>query len=299
MKRNLTLSLIILLAIPALSFARDGDEKDNEGGAQGTTSKSLSGGTDLKIQSSARPGGLNILGKVKEKATDDASKDFQVNTLPKLQQLANLNLNEAKGLSNTTVGLHKIDPAKLTLNTKTEVRAYFVNEGAGYHNSLGFFPSKDGVVNGSKSLIFPDASTNADLLNPKATATRSSSAPLLPGDFVNMGKFDAGTLLNFFLIADGANGGKNVWSTQQKANADGLIHAVAYTLPGTPYLLIGFEDLYGGGDKDYNDILFTLDIGKGNVEHLSGPEPSTMCILGGLLTLGVAKRRRRPALRIA
>ena len=116
---------------------------------------------------------------------------------------------------------------------------------------------------------------------------------------MNLGKFDAGTLLNFFLIADGANGGSNVWSTQHSANKDGLVHAVAYTLPGTPYLLIGFEDLYGGGDRDYNDILFTLDIGKGNVEHLSGPEPSTGLILGGLFALGIAKRRRRPQLRLA
>ena len=115
------------------------------------------------------------------------------------------------------------------------------------------------------------------------------------GDFVNMGKVQASTQLNFFLMADAVNGGKNAYSTNHR-NADGLVHAVAFTMPGTPYLLIAFEDLFGGGDKDYNDIVFTLDIGRANVDHLSSPEPSTGLILGGaLVAIAWARRPRRRA----
>jgi hypothetical protein len=50
-------------------------------------------------------------------------------------------------------------------------------------------------------------------------------------------------------------------------------------LENTPYLLIGFEDLYGGGDRDYNDLMFVVDFGEENVEKLIGPEPSTLVLL--------------------
>ncbi len=33
-------------------------------------------------------------------------------------------------------------------------------------------------------------------------------------------------------------------------------------MPNSRYVMIGFEDLYGGGDLDYNDLLFVVDIGQ-------------------------------------
>ncbi len=61
---------------------------------------------------------------------------------------------------------------------------------------------------------------------PGQTITRTSSEPLLPGDFVDLGTFGAGT------------------------QPDGINHVVAFASVqlGSPYLLIGFEDLLGGGD---------------------------------------------------
>ena len=134
-------------------------------------------------------------------------------------------------------------------------------------------------------LIFPDASE-------RGGTTRTTSEPMKSGDFVNMGNFSANTQLNFFLIANGANGGTNKYSTNH-INPDRLIHAVAFTLPNTPYLLIGFEDLYGGGDRDYNDILFTLDVGRANIDHLSSPEPTTGLILLGFIGLALVRQRRK------
>ena len=44
--------------------------------------------------------------------------------------------------------------------------------------------------------------------------------------------------------------------------------AVCFAIEDSSYLLLGFEDLYGGGDRDYNDLLFALDIGTMNVNEL-------------------------------
>lgn len=147
-------------------------------------------------------------------------------------------------------------------------------------------------------LIFPDASSSVSSYDPATTASRSGAAPLLPGDFVDLGRFEAGTQLDFFLIANGAEGGSTTYSTQTSLNPDGLDHVVAFafTLKDSPYLLLGFEDLYGGGDKDYNDLLFAIDIGAVNVTALTAtPEPSTYLILGSLLGLGAVLKWRRDA----
>lgn len=255
------------------------------GVAQAQGSFSLTGGTIGTVQSNVRPFGLNIVDKVRLAGSDAASASFQSNERVVLRNFANTNLREGVPMSNSDVQLHRIDPAKIKLNTAADVRAYFIGEGAGYHNTLGF-NSQGGsttTFGSDPKLIFPDASEGSG-------ANRTTSEPLKSGDFVNMGNFAANTQLNFFLIANGASGGTNTYSTNH-LNPDNLVHAVAFTLPGTPYLLIGFEDLYGGGDRDYNDILFTLDVGRANIDHLSSPEPATGLILLGFL--GLARRRQQ------
>ena len=77
-------------------------------------------------------------------------------------------------------------------------------------------------------------------------------------------------------------------------NADGINHVVAfaYVMANSPYLIIGFEDLVGGGDRDFNDILFAVDIGIANVKDLTAtPEPALALTMVTLL--GLTLRRRR------
>ncbi len=70
-------------------------------------------------------------------------------------------------------------------------------------------------------------------------------------------------------------------------NADGQIHAAINNLGGG-VLRVGFEDLYGGGDRDYDDNVFDF---RGGVRS-NVPEPGTLA-LAGLALLGVAAARRR------
>ncbi len=88
----------------------------------------------------------------------------------------------------------------------------------------------------------------------------------MEGDFVEIGRGGNGYQLDFFLISDGANGGKTwLWNDVAK-NVDKLQHVVAYHVPNSSFILIGFEDIIGGGDLDYNDCLFVVDVGIENID---------------------------------
>ena len=61
----------------------------------------------------------------------------------------------------------------------------------------------------------------------------------------------------------------------------------------SPYIFVTFEDLYGGGDKDYNDVVFAFNVGAATVHSLlATPEPSMYLTLGGFLAMGIWAKRR-------
>lgn len=261
-------------------------------------SAQTAGGTASTVQSTARPLGLSTVAPVMQAGSDASSATFQQNVLSPLNALLNTKLGETKKLNDSTMLL---DPSKLKLATQSDVRVYFVGEGAGYNNTLGFNTGGGGVTTGDPKLIFPNASSPISTYDPLKTANRTASAPLLPGDFVNLGTFAGGTKLDFFLIANGASGGQNVFSTDQSVNPDGINHVVsfAYVTKDSPYLIISFEDMYGGGDRDFNDVIIAVDIGARNVAAIMGtPEPALMLTLGGFLG-GVALLKRRNGLALA
>mgnify|MGYP003665128747 CR=1 FL=1 len=216
-------------------------------------------------QSNARPFGLPIHGPVFKLKSDQRSTNFYNNEMRVFQGIIEDKLAESARFSGREG--FKLDPARLYLRTVADesIRVYFLAEGAGYHNSLGFswIPagSDASIASVPKVLIFPDASA-------RSGSTRTSSEPLKAGDFIDLGFGDNGIQLDFFLISNGANGGQQWLWNDYRRNPDGLQHMVAFMIPDSRFILLGFEDIIGGGDLDYNDSLFVVDIGEENAENL-------------------------------
>ena len=272
------------------------------------TAAAQSAGVVSPVQSKADPYGLKIAGPVMQSGSDEASKKFDQSILPSLNAFVKSALPEQK--NNTKSAAFEIDPNKIVLATKTDVRAYFVSEGAAYHNSIGVDAVKvgndpktsyDEVAAASSQLIFPDASSTEGGSASGKYGTRTASEPLLPGDFVNVGTFAAGTKLDFFLLSNGANQPwANVISADESLNGDGFKqHVAAFTTKlfvpklNSPFVFLSFEDLWGGGDKDINDTIIALDVGKATVKALlATPEPAMWLTLGSFLALGIWAKRR-------
>jgi hypothetical protein len=233
-------------------------------------SSPLFAGTPAVPQANPVPFDIPVVAPVQVNGSDDRAAAFNSVWLPRFQEIVNDNLSESVVFTNASG--FKLDSEKLFLRMQARetIRVYFVAEGAGYQNTLGFsFTPAGSQTPGSPKVVFPNGSAGG--------GTRTVDEPLRAGDFVDLGRGGNGWQLDFFLIADGFrrwNQGKRAasdflwyWNDIEK-NHDDLLHVVAFALPDSPYILIGFEDLPGGGDKDYNDMLFVVDIGFENVETL-------------------------------
>ncbi len=214
---------------------------------------------------------------------------------------------QAESVALPNSGQFKLDVSKLNLKYDHDVSVYFINEGAGYRNQLAF--DATGTTNKS-GLLFNDISCQGG----GCVGGDWGGNALKLGDGVNIGNVTAGTQLDFWLRADGLGRGNsaNIFGTDTTSNADGLQHAVAYAYNN--YILLAFEDLYGGlhasgvdsktgksnegSDRDFNDVVVVLDIGEANVRELIGatvPEPSvtlSMFAVGAVSMFGLRRRRQ-------
>jgi hypothetical protein len=283
----------------------------NDDGGDGKDGGSAAG-TPSPVQSSANPYGLQRAGLVMEGGSTADSASFDKTVLPSALRFCAQALPDGRNNLNGPAFSQNIDLNKLVLATKQNVTATFISESAGFHNSLGFETVAAGktdpqnwwqeVTAPTAKLIFPDVSSPEDF-NPGGnySSARTPSAPLQPGDFVNLGTMSAGTKLDFFLIANGANQAwAPVFSSTESLNNDGFTHHVgAFTASvfrqpelNSPYVFLTFKDYWGGGDKDMNDVVIALNVGAKTVKALlATPEPRMWLTLGAFLALAVWVKR--------
>ena len=240
-----------------------------------------------------------IVNPVQDRSTDTSG--FQ-SLIPTFQTYV-----QKDGLSIPEGNVTKLDPSKLVLTDDHDVRVWFVDGGAVYHDQLAYEATKGS--NYQNGYVFTDASCKTG--NNNNCAKPIDDGSLNVGDYVDLGKLASGTQLNFLLRANGdrpndpgatnpTTGLKNIYGTDATQNPDQLDHVVAYSLDNR-YLLIGFEDLFGpkgstaGGnldaiaDRDFNDVVFAVDFGK----VAAVPEPTSAIALLGAGVVGMLKLRRQ------
>jgi hypothetical protein len=279
----------------AAEVAKAAAEKGAEQKAEAEKAESAEKGKKdgSKPESAARPYDLDIVSPVQLAGSDEASKVFQKEVLPGILKSFNSNDDESsKENEAKDRGTTYLDPSELILGSDREIRAYFVSsKSSKFSNALGFSTTGGSPLSEDAALIFPDASRS----NSDERSERDDKASLRAGDFVNLGKFADLTKLDFFLIAEGADEGKDFYSTEKGSNYDGIMHAMVKSVDGSPYLLIGFSD-GEKGNKRYNQLIFALDIGMDQLKTFKGlgaPEPSlaTGSIIAAIALIN--RRRRR------
>ncbi|MEM7672973.1 MAG: DUF4114 domain-containing protein [Verrucomicrobiota bacterium] len=218
----------------------------------------------VPTQSASRPHGLTIAGLVRDLNSDLRSRDFRDELLP---GIIDFMVNDSR--DNIKSHDLSVDSGDLSLVTNSKVRAYFIAEAAAFRNSIGVNTTGIGIDEGSPKLIFPNASESTGALEP------IEEAPLKTGDYVDLGEIQAGEVLDLFIISNGANHNNGrVYSASAENNNDQTDHMIVHGVVGEDTLLVGFEDLHGGGDKNYTDVVIALQIGEENVQAFLGEEPT-------------------------
>ena len=117
------------------------------------------------------------------------------------------------------------------------------------------------------------------------------SSNVSAGTSVTLEGLEAGQVLTFSILVQ--NTGNTFFTGSGSLNADGLAHAYVENL-GDGSTKVGFEDLYGGGDKDYNDLMFSFSNTNTQAQLIQNPEPSTIILFGsGMLGLGAWRLRKK------
>jgi hypothetical protein len=108
------------------------------------------------------------------------------------------------------------------------------------------------------------------------------------GDSINLGTFSAGTELLFRMHTNDGTTEHDYFTGPASLNPDNFPHDYINDSLYSNQLYVGFEDQFGGGDQNYNDMDFSLTNAK------AAPEPASICLLAigasGMLFL---KKRKR------
>ena len=160
---------------------------DGKSGKVVATPTPADGGKYAAAQSPADPMGLPIAGKVEVGGSTAASAAFNKDVLPAATEYIRKHLPESQNNSKF-VAVNSLDLSKLTLATTHDVQATFVYEGAGYVNTLGVNTKGNGISGGNPEVIFPAVRSSDSAFASAPAGTRTAQDPLLPGDFVDLGR---------------------------------------------------------------------------------------------------------------
>jgi len=203
----------------------------------------------------------------------------------------------------TTAQTSGVEMDDLSIDNNHPVSVTFMNEGAGYRSTVGYYKIDDDGELTDVGLIWENASK------------QGSGGILLPGETSYDLDVEAGDKLAFFIVANGdslndfsglgngtfefrdgqsaatvgsdnpslvfvgENGSEtsingNIYHTTDadssiQLNADGLLHTVSDIDADTGGLIIGFEDLFNLGDQDFDDLVIRTDFGPAVVETVA------------------------------
>lgn len=207
-------------------------------------------GTDIIRIGNAPPGVIANAGQ----SSDQVSIDT-INTLLNTQKVDAI----LRGLPSTETD--ELDAAHLKqgmnpftfVAPQNNVTAFFLHEGAGFQNGIGFYNVlSDGTITNAH-MMWPNASIpplsgGADLTNPATTLTGAST--------FNLGNFAIGDKLSFFMVSDmfGQNGGHTViiaGNTFSEITIGG--QNIAFDAAGNPFLHQG-ANLFAGQLGFFNEL---------------------------------------------
>ncbi|MEZ8438255.1 tandem-95 repeat protein [Vibrio splendidus] len=193
----------------------------------------------------------------------------------------------------------------ITSYNDTEITVTFEGETAGYQNAAGYYKvDEDGNITGVE-VVYENASQvggggdlvpGQDQFSFQVEEGESFNLFLIPNghqhndfDAMQEGQYEFraadGSTANMdtvdpqlvFVAADGTEtvvqgqNGDAIFhgGSSSQLNQDGIEHTRT-TVNEDGELVYGFEDLYGGGDADYSDFNFTIDVGEVNSQIYSG-----------------------------
>jgi hypothetical protein len=154
-------------------------------------------------------------------------------------------------------------PRIIKLKKESEVYVTFVHEAAGWKNSFGYYTYNESsppstIDNLNKQILFP----NVSLVNEGGGLQTGNTLKL------GTGKFPAGTVIGFYLIAQGwTNGmvteGLYTHYTDYQLNIGQYPQHTLFKEKTCGDIVMIFEDIALGqptsySDKDFNDIMFTV-----------------------------------------
>jgi hypothetical protein len=226
---------------------------------------SSSTGTLSSFQTTTIPLGYSFCSKTYLAASDSASSAFQA-LEPTYMNLILTNLKE--GVAFTGAGLNQLDPTRLYFWFDYTPRCYFIYGYAAYIDGFGVT-----IANVSAPTSSQVTGTNLTCMSDvhwNGSTSRTSTYPVLPGDFIQLPPVSAGQQLAFMCYSNESSNGApaNVWYNGASNNSDGFQHMIAFFPDNSQFIIIGFEDYPGGGDKDCNDVMFVVDIGPLNAAAL-------------------------------